>query len=238
MKFSRFAAKVAKKLIYPLLPDKARLPFNYRLHLIAGTIEPELQNIRAICKEGGTAIDVGANIGLYSYRMARIFSKVYSFEINAGIAADLVAYQSSKIEVVHCGLSTDERDVTLYVPVSKGVVLNGWASIRPGNCPDTQEHITKTVHVRPLDSYAMEGVSFIKIDVEGHEIEVLKGASKTIAASRPVVLVEVKDDNIEQVSSFFAAMDYEEVLLHALCGVDGARENRIYRPRSLSGVVR
>lgn len=232
MKFKDFAMRVGRKFVHPLVPKTARLPFNYRLHLLTCGIEPELLHLEAICTEGGTAVDIGANAGLYSYRMARIFSKVYAFEINEGVAADLVAYPSGNIQVINSGLSSDEGDVTLYIPVLNGIPLHGWASLRSGNCPDTQTHITKTVHVQPLDSYSLSDVSFIKIDVEGHEVEVLRGAVKTISASRPVVLVEVKESNVELVASFFQAIDYREEFLETLCGVKGAPENRIFVPRT------
>ena len=211
------------------------MPFVYWLHRLDGTIEPELTNVGDLCSGRRVAIDVGANIGLWSYRMAKIFSKVYAFEINEGIAANLVAYRSKKIEIVHCGLSSEAGDLTLYIPVSKGVALNGWASLQPGNCPDTNEHITKPVKVRPLDSFSIRDVSFIKIDVEGHEIEVLRGAVETILASRPVVLVEVKETNVGTVSSFFKALDYEEVVIKDATVLEGVAANHVFRPREKRG---
>jgi FkbM family methyltransferase len=233
-----FALKAARKFIYPALPRSVRLPFNYWLCSVAGSVEPELRHMEALCKARGVAIDVGANVGLYSYRMAQIFSKVYAFEINEGLASHLIEYGSKRVEIIISGLSSEERDATLYIPVSKGVVLNGWASLMPGNCPDTQEHVTKPVKVRPLDSFSLRDISFIKIDVEGHEVEVLRGAVETISANRPVILVEVKESNIGKVASFFRGIDYEEVSLKSLCGVEGADENRIFVPRKNSGKTR
>ena len=230
MRIRHIASKLGRKFVYPFLPKRGRLPFNYWLHLLGGSIEPELRHLRSICKEGGVAIDIGANIGLYSYRMARIFSKVYAFEINEDVTEDIVAYHSKNIEVIHSGLSSKAAEMTLHIPSLKGLVLHGWASLQAGNCPDTSTHVTKAVNVRPLDSFSLRDVTFIKIDVEGHEIEVLRGGTKTIADSRPVVLVEVKDENLRQVSSFFAALNYEEISLQKICGVEGSRENRIYRP--------
>ena len=232
MKLRDFACRVARKVIYPLLPQTARLPFNYWLHVVAGSVEPELRHIRSICKQRNVAIDVGANVGLYSYRLAQLFPKVYAFEINEGVAADLVSYHARNITVIHSGLSSVQRDLTLYIPIANGVQLNGWASLQPDNCPDTQMHITKSVRVQPLDSYFLSNVSFIKIDVEGHEVEVLHGAVKTISANRPVVLVEVKERNWERVSSFFETAGYEEISLRSLADVDAAAENHIFVPRT------
>jgi hypothetical protein len=50
----------------------------------------------------------------------------------------------------------------------------------------------------------------MKIDVEGHEMEVLKGAAKTIAGSRPVILIEVRTMNEVEVDDWFMALDYRQ----------------------------
>jgi hypothetical protein len=46
--------------------------------------------------------------------------------------------------------------------------------------------------LRPLDSFGFRNLSFIKIDVEGFEDEVLEGARLTIARNRPVILIEIQ----------------------------------------------
>jgi FkbM family methyltransferase len=46
------------------------------------------------------------------------------------------------------------------------------------------------VHMQTLDSLGLVDVGFLKIDVEGHELAVLRGANETIAKNRPVVFME------------------------------------------------
>jgi len=231
MNFRHLACRAAQKTIYPLLPKSARLPFSYWLQWFAGDVEPELHDVGSLCKGRGTALDIGANIGIWSYRLQKIFQKVYAFEVNDDVTADLVGLGSPRVELVHMGLSSQPGELTLYIPVSKGVQLNGWASLQPGNCPDTDEHITKTVQVRTLDSFGLRDVSFIKIDVEGHELEVLRGARETLMASRPVVLVEVKVYHVEAVSAFFAGLGYEEVVLDEVTVLEGVAANHVFKPR-------
>ena len=70
----------------------------------------------------------------------------------------------------------------------------------------------ETVAVRTLDSFAFEKVGFIKIDVEGHEAQVIEGARSTINASHPALLVEIEQRHrkrpIEDVFHQIASLGY------------------------------
>lgn len=231
--------RAATKLLLPLLPRRARMPFHYWSYLLGGQAEPELRQLNAICrslcKQRRVAIDVGVNLGLFSYALAQIFDKVVSFEINEEQSRDLVRYGSEKINVIYSGLSSKPGQLDLYIPVLNGIQLDGWASVSPGNCPETDKHVTKTVSVNTLDSYTLREVDFVKIDVEGHELEVLHGATATIAANRPVILVEFFDQNAGAMHEFFESIDYVKVPLRALTGVEGKELNHIFVPREQQG---
>lgn len=194
--------------MYPMLPRRLRLPLLYQVGALDGTVEPELRMLHEFPIRAGVAIDIGANVGLYAYRMSAIFSKVHAFEINDALTADLIAFNPGNVEVVHFGLSSQAGEAILYIPVLNGVSLTGWASLAPGNCPDTTEHVTKPVKIQTLDNFDINGVSFIKIDVEGHEVEVLNGGKRTLMENRPIVLVEIKTMNRAAVLEFFSEIDY------------------------------
>jgi len=66
--------------------------------------------------------------------------------------------------------------------------------------------------------------------VEGHEMHVLDGAIQTLKESRPVVLVESKEPNLQEVRSLLAALDYHEKSLRELVSVEGALQNYIFIP--------
>ena len=76
-----------------------------------------------------------------------------------------------------------------------------------------------------------EGVDLIKIDVEGCELEVLEGARRTITASRPVLIVEIKDGHYDRVADFAAELGYDVSRLIDVIGVQGSAENFILRTR-------
>jgi FkbM family methyltransferase len=224
------AAKLARTVVLPATPRRLRLPARYWLHHLEGSCEDELRYLPRLGCRGQVAIDVGANEGLYSYRLSKLFSKVYAFEINDELTGELAAYNPGNIEIIHVGLSSRQGSALLYVPVVNGLALTGWASLAPGNCPDTREHLEKTVTLCPLDTYKLRDVSFIKIDVEGHEPEVLKGASQTLATNRPLVLLEVKRRNMDEVCSFFAGLGYRKRKLQDLVGREGSEENSFFVP--------
>ncbi len=174
--FHKLTIGLLRRYLLPLLPKKKRLPFTYWLYC-SGDCENELIYLQKICQQRNTAIDIGANVGLYSYRLSLLFKKVYSFEINIELTEDLEVYNPGNIEIINTGLSSSEGEATLYIPVLNGHALTGWASLRAKNCLDTNQHIEKPVNIAKLDNFALQDISFIKIDVEGHEIEVLKGSS-------------------------------------------------------------
>ena len=86
------------------------------------------------------------------------------------------------------------------------------------------------VYVRTLDSFSLDDVTLLKVDVEGHEVELLNGATQTIRRNRPVVLIEVKDRNRSAVSDYFRDRGYVERRLKDLTGVFGSSENYVYLP--------
>ena len=233
MTLREFWWRTGRKLIYPVVPRRSRLPVIYWLNLFGGFVEPELRHLEKFCPERDIAIDVGVHIGLFSYRLSRLFRKIYAFEINDELLDDLRAYNPGNIEIIGTGLSSSEGEAIFYIPVEKSFPLTGWGSLAPDNYPQADSHLTKVVRVRPLDSFSLQDVSFIKIDVEGHEADVLRGALNTIATNQPVLLVEVKEHNRDSVSSFFRNLSYVETSLERICGIAGSAENRIFLPREL-----
>lgn len=226
-----FIGRILRKVLIPLISPKKKLPFLYRLTAFEGSTEVELLHLHQIASNRGNAIDVGSNQGLYSYRMAKLFSKVYAFEINDSLTAALAAYNPGNIEIINTGLSSTAGEGILYIPVLNGLPLTGWASLAPNNCPDTKIHNEKPVKFCPLDKFNIQAVSFIKIDVEGHELEVLKGAVETLARSRPILLIEIKEQNRSEVFAFFAKQNYQKKKLEDIIGIKGSEENYFFIPR-------
>lgn len=229
-----FLARALHKTLSPVVPARMKLPFRFRLRIMEGSVENELLYLDRICPRGAAAIDAGANEGLFSLALSKRFASVHAFEINDALTANLAAFNPGNIHIVHTGLSSREGEATLFIPVSCGIPLTGWGSLLPGNCPEASGHIEKNVTLRPLDSFGLRSVAFMKIDVEGHELELLAGAQETLRRERPTVLIEVKEQTEAEVARFFERLNYRRETLEALAGIAGSPENRIFVPASPS----
>ena len=154
---------------------------------LAGHIERELSAFVALARPGSIAVDAGANVGVVSYLLARRGAKVHAFEPIPECAS--MVRTIAGVEVHQVALSDQEATVTMHAP-SKDGLASGMASVLP--VPDAQAETTLTVSARTLDSFELRDVSVIKIDVEGHEMAVIAGASRTLARERPALLVEIE----------------------------------------------
>ena len=155
--------------------------------------EPEYWLVPRYCDPSKTAIDIGANMGEYSYLMARHARDVVAFEPNAVLNPALRRRLPSNVRIEPFALSREAGTVAFRVVAGN----TGVATIEPGNAlgmiedPSTVE--TRQVETRTLDSFSLADVSLIKIDVEGHEEAVIDGALETLARCRPALLIESED---------------------------------------------
>lgn len=126
------------------------------------------------------AVDVGAHVGLWSIKMAMTFETVVAFEpvpeLQACFAENLKAFPNVRLEPFALGAVVATVDIQLPADNSG----NGY--VVPGS----------SFPIKPLDDHEIGEIDFMKIDVEGGELAVVKGAEKTIRACRPVMVVEQK----------------------------------------------
>lgn len=156
--------------------------------------EKELGFLARWLKPGMTAIDVGANLGVYSLPMARLVGpegRVFAYE--PGSEARQLLEQSGKLnaasglQVLDFALSDTERDGRLIL--GKSSELNALGETGDG----------EPVHITTLDAEdAKQGWSapdFIKIDAEGQEERILAGGRNFFAQHSPLVMFEIKAGN-------------------------------------------
>jgi FkbM family methyltransferase len=173
---------------------KALLPgwlyFPQKIAIESRRTEPELAMLRALVRPQCTAIDVGANRGLYSYALAAIAGHVEAFEPNPAMVAFNRRKASRKVRIHEVALSNREGAATFYIPHTQtGHQAHLIGSLRSVDWTDQLDRIE--VRVATLDSFDFKNVGFIKIDVEGAELEVIEGARQTIGRDRPNLLVEL-----------------------------------------------
>ncbi len=165
--------------------------YRHKIRVEAGAGEPELAVLGTLLRPGdGMAIDVGANRGIYSYALSKLCSRVLAFEPNPDLARFARRKLPSNVEVVQIALGAEGGFDVLQIPVGKdGRDRHLLASL--GSAPPGLGNRSLDVEVRRLDDIDTQDVRFIKIDVEGTELDVLRGARQTIARDRPVLMVEL-----------------------------------------------
>ena len=131
-----------------------------------------------------TAIDGGANYGIMSYNLNSKFSKIYAFEVDIPVREclkkNVEKFQLDNVVVCDCGLSDKEELVALnYLKNTFGTYIN--------------KEVSGTNICKTLDSFELTEVGFIKLDCEGYEPYILRGAEKTIKKYKPVILMEEKN---------------------------------------------
>ena len=177
--------------------------------------EQELYIVPSLCDKKKTSIDIGAAEGIYTIHVIDASRDCLAFEPRQPKAlelAEMVEYLSLPVRVETVALSDVQGEANLRILERDG----GRSTIERDNAledPDGSEKCEITVPTRRLDDYQLDSVSFIKIDVEGHELAVLRGASATIRRSQPMILIEIeerhKPNSVRDVHEFFANLGYE-----------------------------
>ena len=145
--------------------------------------------LRNKLKRNSNCIDVGAHSGFFLRHFIEFApdGRHWAFEPIPALAAELKRNFPS-VKVHECALSDQEGQTTFqYVPE-----LPGWSGLREQPYPMRTHPQTIHVELRRLDSLIARDVpiAFIKIDVEGAELEVLRGAAEILCRQNPIVLFE------------------------------------------------
>jgi len=153
--------------------------------------EPELAMLNALVGKGGFAVDIGANEGVYAYALSELGTAVHAFEANPEFADFATRMLGSRARVHQVALSNEPGRASFYVPIADdGSELHLAGNLKNSHSQFEKQNIID-VEVRTLDSFDLEGVQFIKVDVEGSELEVLQGARETIRSDHPALLLEL-----------------------------------------------
>lgn len=169
-----------------------------------GIYEPEeTRMIKSMVKEGMAVLDIGANIGYFSMVMANLVSpqgKVYSFEPNPQMFErlqknlEINPNLSEQIEIHQLAIGEKEGKANFFCPP---VGFEGLGGLQNTNRISINNVIN--VDVITLDKFIednnIQRLDFIKLDVEGGEFDVLRGAKNTLNKYHPTILFEAEEEN-------------------------------------------
>jgi FkbM family methyltransferase len=138
------------------------------------------------------SLDIGANIGDYTWHLKALSSEVWAFEPNPALIAWLRRCFAGR-NVVLRETALGERDTKAPLSIPRdaaGREIAGQASIENDFGRSSR---SISVQVERLDSLELPKVGFMKIDVEGHELAVLRGGIGLLRRDRPTILVEIEE---------------------------------------------
>lgn len=168
-----------------------------RALFIYGTYEEgTLRIMNHILRDGGIFIDIGANIGLMSLHAAKILNgrgKVLSFEPLSStydiLLQNIKLNNFGNIEAENIAIGSKNGNVDIFDNIA---ITRGSSSLIKPNYTESSNRIP----IKRLDEYLEEhrinsNINCIKIDVEGWELEVLKGANTTLSdPDAPICIIE------------------------------------------------
>ena len=202
--------EIIKNLLFP--------PQLYIRHLVKKNLrkgEPELHLLPFLVDRKRQAIDIGANKGVYTHLLARLLPFVHAFEPNPKMFNVLTRGLPENAMSYEIALSDQSGSGELLVPKLQGPT--SWQKRAYSNLGASLsrekvqgEHKVVQIETRTLDSYALDNIGFIKIDVEGYEHAVLKGGKETLMYCLPTMLIELEERHtgvdieslIEQVEAY------------------------------------
>jgi len=157
-------------------------------------------------------IDIGANVGTFTLVGAKRAPRgeVHAFEPSAyhfkRLADNIARNGFRNVQLNQLGLFDEATEATLYLPLARGEMSNTGAAsmfkVEGVAAPLDQQ---ETIRLMRLDDYVtarnLNRLDIIKIDIEGAELNALRGAVGTLRRFRPLVLMEVDLDNLSRAGS-------------------------------------
>jgi FkbM family methyltransferase len=167
-----------------VLPDRT---FCTAIAMAHRRFEHEMIPIVSACDPAGIALDVGAWYGPWTYWLSKRVEQVIAFEPNPAVASTLRGWVGPNVEVREEAVSARAERLHLAV-TGKHRSEEGRSYI---DLTEQADHLVD-VQAVTLDELGLERVRLVKIDVEGHELAALQGATDLLERCHPVLVVEVE----------------------------------------------
>ena len=223
--------------------------------------EKEIDYLSMFINHGDCVIDVGANFGTYSVRMSDLVGDggvVVAFEPyipTFDVLTEVLKYFESEEIVQTYNIAIDDipglHQVEIVLPPIGNTEYGDPFGLPVGLASIRGQRLWKTAqkaHACTIDDFtSLKNITFVKIDVEGAELKVIKGMTQTIAQWRPVIMAEVEDrhlvthgSSIPEFRAHVHEMGYEmfalemwgpDIFLKAIDAVTWQENNHFLIPR-------
>jgi FkbM family methyltransferase len=159
---------------------------------------------------GRTALDVGANKGVWTAALIKLTDQVHAFEPNPKIFDELHRALSGRAHLHRVALSDKTGKAEFRVPLGRKGYSNQGGSLSTVKVGGNFGAVD--VETKRLDDLDLKDVGFIKIDVEGFEEAVIDGGQVTLMRDRPNLVVEIEEAHtkrpIESMISHITRLGY------------------------------
>ena len=214
-----------KKLYYPILLRKTL------------NNEPDFKVLKYLVCPGDNCVDIGCNIGIYTKflsELVRPSGKVFSIEPVPHTfelaRSNIKKLKLTNVEAINCVVSNINAWVNFEIPRYRDGGENFYEA------RISRQHTSNSCSVRKLSiesktlsslfSKLPDNISFVKCDVEGFELEVIKGASEFIERHKPSWLIEICSDPDEQKSPAYNIFEIFKKEKYEAFWFDGEKLNK------------
>lgn len=154
--------------------------------------EREIRLVPQLADPARVSLDIGANRGVWTAALLPHSKAVIAFEPNPKLFAELSRRLGTSAAAHQIALSDEAGTAELRVPRRRKGYSNQGATLAHASLNGTAYGAVQ-VRAARLDDLDLGDVGFIKIDVEGHELAVLRGATALLARCRPTLLIEMEE---------------------------------------------
>ena len=156
----------------------------------------DIKFLKYLSNKNLNSLDVGAYKGVYTYFISKYSKIVYAFEPNPKSYKILKKIVNKNVKVFPYALSDKSSSDFLKIPKGKKGYSNQGGSIRDVKLDKNFGKLK--VETKKIDDLKLKNIGFIKIDAEGVELQVLKGAKKLIKKYKPTLLIEIEERYISE----------------------------------------
>ena len=218
--------KLIRKILVKIIGIKAYLQLISKIYILLMRLGffkkkyAELHFVKELVQSNDTVLDIGANLGYYSYFLAKKIQPkgqliaVEPIPLFADIWKSNMRKWSNKVQLnlFNIALGEAESDnVKMSIPIVNGVVRHGLTKVDENNVDQAalSFEVPMKIGDNILEGLALEKLNFIKCDVEGYEQFVMPSLIFSIEKFSPVIQIELNGkENKQNVTNFLTEKDY------------------------------
>ena len=233
IKKSRITIRIFNTIKLELMIDNSlKLGVHGYTFVYRGMLDPLVPiSLDKYISKGDFVLDIGANFGLWSFKMSELIGdegRVYAFEPfpkNIRFFKKNILLNNSKNIVLH---ELALGDSNTFLTIHEGIDLGSTSLLKTNDSKFSSE--SEVIEIRVLDEFTFDKrITFIKLDVEGFEMFVLKGMQNVITQNRPIIAIEINREQL--LASGYAPkdiMDFFNPYNYRIFKLSGNREVEIH----------